>query len=148
MNGLKAAIGGVVGFILLIIACNLWGSVDYAEYKIRQAPGSGKMSIISEPGMYWDGFADVSTYRVSGDIDFEEVTTMSDGAKVTFSGSVKFRLPSDEKTRLKLHKDFGSYDNVVENLIAWLKFALMKTANPKLLAKIFLMNTALKFSRL
>lgn len=117
MNGLKAAIGGVVGFILLIIACNLWGSVDYAEYKIRQAPGSGKMSIISEPGMYWDGFADVSTYRVSGDIDFEEVTTMSDGAKVTFSGSVKFRLPSDEKTRLKLHKDFGSYDNVVENLI-------------------------------
>ena len=113
----KLTLGGIVGFILVIIAFNLWGSNDYAEYKIRQAPGSGEMSIISEPGMYWDGFADISTYKVSGDIDFKEVTTMSDGAKVTFSGSVKFRLPSDEKTRLKLHKDFGSYDNVVENLI-------------------------------
>lgn len=117
MNELKLTIGGIVGFVLLIIAFNLCGSNDYAEYKIRQAPGSGEMSIISEPGMYWDGFADISTYKVSGDIDFKEVTTMSDGAKVTFSGSVKFRLPSDEKTRLKLHKDFGSYNNVVENLI-------------------------------
>lgn len=117
MDSDKMALSSIVLVVLGIIAFNLWGSTDYAEYKIRQAPGSGKMSIISEPGMYWDGFADISTYKVSGDIDFKEVTTMSDGAKVTFSGSVKFRLPSDEKTRLKLHKDFGSYDNVVENLI-------------------------------
>ncbi len=117
MNDFKLTIGGIAIAVLCIIAFNLWGSNDYAEYKIRQAPGSGEMSIISDPGMYWDGFADISTYKVSGDIDFKEVTTMSDGAKVTFSGSVKFRLPSDEKTRLRLHKDFGSYDNVVENLI-------------------------------
>ena len=117
MNETKLALAGVTALGLIITACNLWGSNDYAEYKIRQAAGSGEMTIISEAGMYWDGFADISNYRVSGDIDFEEVTTMSDGAKVTFSGSVKFRLPSDEATRLKLHKDFGSYDNVVENLI-------------------------------
>ena len=114
---MKEIIAAIVVIIGIIVACNLWGSNDYAEYKIRQAPGSGEMSIISKPGMYWDGFADISTYKVSGDIDFREVTTMSDGAKVTFSGSVKFRLPADEATRLKLHKDFGSYDNVVENLI-------------------------------
>lgn len=114
---MKEIIAAVVVIISIIVVCNLWGSTDYAEYKIRQAPGSGEMSIISKPGMYWDGFADISTYKVSGDIDFREVTTMSDGAKVTFSGSVKFRLPADEATRLKLHKDFGSYDNVVENLI-------------------------------
>ena len=117
MDDFKIFIAIICCAILGIIGFNLWGSNDYAEYKIRQAPGSGQMSIISEPGMYWDGFADISTYKVSGDIDFNEVTTMSDGAKVTFSGSVKFRLPSDEKTRLKLHKDFGSYANVVENLI-------------------------------
>ncbi|MBE6453593.1 MAG: hypothetical protein E7017_01740 [Alphaproteobacteria bacterium] len=117
MNETKLALAGVTALGLIITACNLWGSNDYAEYKIRQAAGSGEMTIITEAGMYWDGFADISNYRVSGDIDFEEVTTMSDGAKVTFSGSVKFRLPSDEATRLKLHKDFGSYDNVVENLI-------------------------------
>ena len=114
---MKEIIAAIVVIIGIIVACNLWGSNDYAEYKIRQAPGSGEMSIISKPGMYWDGFADISTYKVSGDIDFREITTMSDGAKVTFSGSVKFRLPADEATRLKLHKDFGSYDNVVENLI-------------------------------
>ena len=101
MDDLKLTLGGIVGAVLLIIAFNLWGSNDYAEYKIRQAPGTGEMSIISEPGMYWDGFADVSDYKVSGDIDFKEVTTMSDGAKVTFSGSVKFRLPSDEKNPLE-----------------------------------------------
>lgn len=117
MDETKILIGGMVLGLGTVISLNLWGSNDYAEYKIRQAPGSGEMSVISEPGMYWDGFADISTYKVSGDIEFREVTTMSDGAKVTFSGSVKFRLPSDEKTRLKLHKDFGSYDNVVENLI-------------------------------
>lgn len=116
-KNVKAIIAGVVGFLGLITAYNLWGSNDYAEYRIRQAPGTGEMSVIDEPGMYWDGFADISTYKVSGDIDFEEVSTMSDGAKVTFRGSVKFRLPTDEKTRLKLHKDFGSYDTVVENLI-------------------------------
>lgn len=114
---MKEILAAIAVTLIVIVAFNLWGSNDYAEYKIRQAPGSGEMSIISDPGMYWDGFADISTYKVSGDIDFKEITTMSDGAKVTFSGSVKFRLPSDEKTRLKLHKDFGSYSNVVENLI-------------------------------
>lgn len=117
LNKLKLSASAAALLLGGIIACNLWGSNDYAEYRVRQAPGTGTMSIISEPGMYWDGFADISTYKVSGDIDFEEVTTMSDGAKVTFSGSVKFRLPVDEATRLKLHKDFGSYSNVVENLI-------------------------------
>lgn len=116
-NKLKLTASSAALILGAVVAFNLWGSNDYAEYRVRQAPGSGKMSIISEPGMYWDGFADISTYKVSGDIDFEEVTTMSDGAKVTFSGSVKFRLPADEETRLKLHKDFGSYANVVENLI-------------------------------
>lgn len=114
---MKEVLGALTVIFGIIVACNLWGSNDYAEYRVRQAPGTGEMSIISEPGMYWDGFSDISEYRVSGDIDFEEVTTMSDGAKVTFSGSVKFRLPADEATRLKLHKDFGSYENVVENLI-------------------------------
>lgn len=114
MKGFIALVTVVVG---IIVACKLYGSNDYAEYVVRQAPGTGEMSIISQPGMYWDGFSDISVYKVSGDIDFQEVTTMSDGAKVTFSGSVKFRLPADEENRLKLHKDFGSYENVVENLI-------------------------------
>ena len=114
MKGFIALVTVVVG---IIVACKLYGSNDYAEYVVRQAPGTGEMSIISQPGMYWDGFSDISIYKVSGDIDFQEITTMSDGAKVTFSGSVKFRLPADEETRLKLHKDFGSYENVVENLI-------------------------------
>lgn len=117
MKEIKLALAGVSALGLIITAFNLWGSNDYAEYKVRQAAGTGEMSIITKAGMYWDGFADISSYKVSGDIDFEEITTMSDGAKVTFSGSVKFRLPSDEATRLKLHKDFGSYENVVENLI-------------------------------
>lgn len=117
MKEIKLALAGVSVLGLIITAFNLWGSNDYAEYKVRQAAGTGEMSIITKAGMYWDGFADISSYKVSGDIDFEEITTMSDGAKVTFSGSVKFRLPSDEATRLKLHKDFGSYENVVENLI-------------------------------
>ena len=49
MDDVKLTLGGIVGAVLLIIAFNLWGSNDYAEYKIRQAPGTGEMSIIANP---------------------------------------------------------------------------------------------------
>lgn len=111
-------VGLITGFFVIVfIAGSIFETNGSNTYQVKQAAFTGELSVRDEPGMYMQNFATITTYIRAGQIDFEEVTTMSDGAKVTFPGSVKFRLPSDEKTRLKLHKDFGSYNNVVENLI-------------------------------
>lgn len=111
-------VGLITGFFVIVFSAgSIFETNGSNTYQVKQAAFTGELSVRDEPGMYMQNFATITTYIRAGQIDFEEVTTMSDGAKVTFPGSVKFRLPSDEKTRLKLHKDFGSYNNVVENLI-------------------------------
>lgn len=152
---------GASALIAVFILFNLFGANAYDTYKIRQAPLTGKMSIITEPGMYWNGFADISTYDVSDDVEFKEEVTLSDGSKMVFVGSVKYRLPTDAEKRLLLHKDFGSYAWAKENLIrrniadAFSNIAPMFVASDtygarkpeiKALAEYYLQNGAIKTS--
>lgn len=118
---------GTVGFLALVgagfmIGCApmLWETNIYGNYQIKQAAGSGKITVRNNAGLYWQGFGDIETYPISEDIDFEESgmkVRFNDGSIAPVKGTVKFRLSLNEEKQKILHRDYGNFENVKRDLI-------------------------------
>ncbi len=118
---------GAVGFLSLvsaglIIGCSpmLWETNIYGNYQIKQAAGSGEITVRNNAGLYWQGFGDIETYPISEDIDFEESgmkVRFNDGSIAPVKGTVKFRLSLNEEKQKILHRDYGNFENVKRDLI-------------------------------
>lgn len=101
------------------------------NYQIKQAAGTGTISVRNAPGMYLQGFGAIHTYKVSDENYFSTKESyggsgaeakpievrFNDGATGDISGMVKFRMPSNEEQQVLIHKEFGSYDNMKNSLI-------------------------------
>lgn len=136
----------VFGIFGLITALSLSSQIletnDAGYYQVKQAAFSGSLSVKNEPGTYWQGFGTISTYQNSdmyyfskhdeGDKVGSEAIRVrfNDGGTANVTGSLKFRLPSNEKDQLQLHRDFKTYLAVKEDLIRQVVTeALMQTAS-------------------
>jgi hypothetical protein len=122
---------GTLAIIMLILGGSMIGSNDAGYYKIKQGRVSGALSIVDKPGWHMQSFAKETTYSISDTYYFSKSdldggkgdeaqpikVRFSGGGTADIDGSVKFRLPSNEEGRLKLHKDYRTYDAVVSDLI-------------------------------
>lgn len=136
-----------LGLVALVLIFSLTGSLvetnNSGYYQIKQAAGSGAMTVKSTPGMYWQGFGDITTYQISdmyyfsdqdGDGDESGLAApiqvaFNDGGRANISGSIKFRLSGIEADQILLHNDFKRYENVKHDLIRQVvQEALNKTA--------------------
>lgn len=136
---------GVVGlFILIGVGRGLVETNDAGYFQVRQAAGTGTLSVINSPGMYMKLFANVTTYQVSDMHYFSNETKegersiesdpikvrFNDGGTAEVSGSIKYRLPTDESKQLRLHQDYKGYAAVRHDLIRQVVAeAVMQTAN-------------------
>lgn len=128
-------LGTIALAVLLMLLCSwrvLIGSNNAGYYQVKQSFGTGKMSVISKPGMFLRLAGKLEKYRISDTYFFSKSNL--DGGKSRFTdpinvrfagggeamidGSIKFKLPSTIEKRLKLHEDFTSFSSLKRDLIA------------------------------
>lgn len=146
MDGRVKLIGlAVVGLFLIIglltAGKQIFETNDAGFFQIKQAALSGEMTVVADPGTYYQGFGNITTYKISDEYYFSktegEGDALSDAIKVRFndggtaeiSGMIKFRLPHDKDKRLALHRDFKSFEAIKHALMRQVVTeALMQTA--------------------
>ena len=113
---------------LLFTSGKLIEFVDNSEYVIIQGVG-GNLKVCKEAGPVWQGFGTATHYKKSNQFWFSKLTEegdstdqsikvrFNDGGHANLSGSVRWYMPNDDKSIIKLHTDYGSQAAVEIGLI-------------------------------
>lgn len=112
----------VATVIALMTLGHLFETNDSGYVQVKQAAGTGTMTVRTTPGTYIQNFATISTYKVSDTYDFNVEgqgipVRFNDSSTAEVYGSIKYRLPTGEEKLLQLHQDFRAYDAVLAQLI-------------------------------
>lgn len=112
---------GVIALISLFIAGDQIVETNESGYmQVKQAAVSGDMSTHTNPGMYFQNFGEVTTYKISDVYDFGRDpinVRFNDAATAHITGQIKFRLPTKDETLLRIHQDFRNYEYIKNDLI-------------------------------
>lgn len=116
------AVSAVAIIFTLALAGSLFETNNAGYVQVKQAAGSGEMSVRTSPGVYAQMFATITEYKISDIYDFNVEgqginVRFNDSSTAQVYGSIKYRLPSGEDKILQLHQDFRSYDAVQAQLI-------------------------------
>lgn len=129
---LKKTLTVVVLTILLVVGLitipKLWEDVDAGEIVIIQDPFDGTLHVYKQPGFVWQGMGKVTHYKKSnqfwflsaqeeGEVDQSIDVMWNDGAHAQISGSVRYDLPLDDVSMIKLHSTFNSQEGLETALI-------------------------------
>ena len=125
----------VAAILILIVGGSLGSyivdSVEYGEYHVKQAAITGKMTVISDPGMYDQMFGTITKYKQAGMLYFSSNNldggdgvetqplkcTFQGNSTADVSGVLKYRLGVLDKDRLSLQKDYGTDKNILDELV-------------------------------
>lgn len=116
----------IVGAIALVIsvmfASQIFETNDAGYVQVKQAAGTGTMSVRTAPGVYAQMFSNIYTYKISDTYDFNSAgqginVRFNDSSTAEVFGSIKYRLPVGEDKVLQIHQDFRSYESVQDQLI-------------------------------
>ena len=137
---LAAALVAVV--MVLTLSGQVVETNNSGYYQVKQGAMDGALSVRATPGMYFQNFGTITTYKISDEFYFSKHATdgdeasepvkvqFNDGGKAFISGTIKFRLSLVEKDALRLHEDFRSYQAVKSGLIRQIVTeAVQQTAN-------------------
>lgn len=122
-----------------VLADKLMVTVGAPEVVIRQGAIDGKLTVWTQPGVQWQNFGHVSTYKKSVQSWFQKTTEeqidkdgnkktvqvdgdsikvrFNDGGHAQLSGSLRVMLPMDSAHLIKLHTTYGSQEAVEHDLI-------------------------------
>lgn len=118
-----ASVAAVALLFTLLLSSFILETNDVGYVQVKQAAGTGHMSVRTTPGVYPQMFAAIHTYKISDNYDF---TSESDAIPVRFGGDgstgkvfgqARYKLPIDEKSILLIHSDFRSEDAVQNSLV-------------------------------
>lgn len=134
-SGLWMKIMAFIAIVVLIVGALLSSQLiesNSAGYiQVKQAAGTGTMTVRLNPGVYAQNFADIHTYRISDVYDFHGAddrikVQFNTGATAVVSGQIKYRLPLNEDKILLIHRDFRSYEAVQSDLVRQVVAASLK----------------------
>ncbi|UEM08115.1 hypothetical protein JL101_035550 (plasmid) [Skermanella rosea] len=125
------AVGVFLTLVVGLLASQLFQTNNAGYVQVKQAAGSGQMSVRTQPGVYLKMFADIHEYRISDVYDFnaedERIPVRFNDASTAFvSGQIKFRLPMTEQDILNIHQDFRSFEAVQSDLVRQVVAASLK----------------------
>lgn len=133
MNFNKIFLG--LGFALLlgttILSSQIFQTNNAGYVQVKQAAGTGTMSVRTEPGVYWQNFGTITEYRISDVYDFndssEAVTVrFSDASTADITGQIKYRLPVEENKIIQINQDFRSDEGLRHELIRQVVVSALK----------------------
>ncbi len=104
---------------------------DSGYVQVKQAAITGSMSIHEQPGVYFQNFGSIHTYKISDVYDFnhdeERINVrFNDAATADISGQIKYRLPLNPDKFLSIHQDFRSYAALQTDLVRQVVAASLK----------------------
>ena len=119
-----------LGFCLLLLlftSGKLVEFVDNSEICVIQSVG-GDVRVIHEAGPAWQGYGRVTHYKKSNQFWFSKPTEenkedqsikvrFNDGGHGTISGSVRWYMPNDNPSIIKIHTDYASEEAVEQQLV-------------------------------
>ena len=142
ISPMKIAAGVLGTFVLIILATQTWYKTSTGYNYVVQNTYTGSLQVFSDAGVHLKlpFFTNVYPYKQATTINFSGVTrdnvvlASKDVGKFTrqqpasnvafadtYSGDIaasfRFRLPADEEHMIKLHKEFRSFDNMVDALL-------------------------------
>jgi hypothetical protein len=119
---------GVLVLFFLLFSGKIVENVDNSEIVVLQSV-SGDIRVIDQPGPVLQNFGIATHYKKSNQFWFSKHTDegndqdqsvkirFNDGGHGTISGSVRWYMPVDHKSILKLHTDFRSQEGIEQELI-------------------------------
>ncbi len=115
-------LGAAALIAVFILSSQIWETNSAGYVQVKQSAVGGEMSVRLEPGMYYQGFATITSYKLSDVYDFNSkenqiAVRFTDASTAMISGQIKYRLPITEPGILKIHGDFRNYDNVHNDLV-------------------------------
>lgn len=129
-------VGGSVAIIfILIMGGRLVEEVDAGEIVVIQSPFTGNLSVHKEAGYVWQGGGKATHYRKSnqfwylskedkakdGATNDETESSLpaiwNDGGESKISGSVRYDMPLDDESIIRVHSTFGSQESIEHQLI-------------------------------
>ena len=126
--GLGLAVAALIA--AAIFSTQLMETVDSGETMVLQDPVDGDLHVHSSAGMKWQGFGKVTKYSKSETLWFSDKdgsctkntknaikTRFNDGAHGWVCGSLRYELPTDEKSMKALHRIYGSDAAIVAQLV-------------------------------
>lgn len=118
-------IGGVI--LGIILAFNCFEDIAAGEIAVIQSPMTGEMSVVTTPGWAWQGGGTVTKYQRSNQLWFSNKEDeggkgaikigFNDFGEGTVSGSVRWYMPTNKESVLKLHSDYGTQESIEFKLI-------------------------------
>lgn len=116
--------GGLLAIVLIVgalFSTQIFETNDAGYVQVKQAAGTGTMSVRTNSGTYVQGFSDIHTYKVSDVYNFDDSTpidvTFGDSSTAKVTGQIQYSIPSDDTSILRLHSEFRSDDAFQTRLI-------------------------------
>ncbi|MDO8683948.1 MAG: hypothetical protein Q7N50_10760 [Armatimonadota bacterium] len=115
--GISVVILAIAG---VISAGKIWENVTADEYVVIQSPIAGDLSWRLTPGVAWQGFGDVTAYKIRTMYDFREkgyAVQFNDGGHGTIFGSIQCDLSPDLAVLTPMHRKYPTQQAVETGLI-------------------------------
>jgi hypothetical protein len=112
-------VGVVLGLATLVSVPMMFEDVDAKDIAVIQMPFTGEMKVVTEPGVTWQGFGRLTTYKKRNEFKFDVAGADShssaplsvrfyDGGTAEFHGTISYLMPLDAPSMIAIHKTFGS----------------------------------------
>lgn len=123
-----AALGIIILLVFLSLVGKIWEEVDAGEVVVIQHL-DGALDVYDQPTSFaWQGFGKATHYKRSNQFEFLLPSTkgdadnsipigFNDGGYGRISGSIRYDLPTDKQSMLRIHTHFGSQQSVEAHLI-------------------------------
>jgi len=133
----------IAGFVLLLCAGSLFEVNRAGYFQVKQAAGTGSMSVRLRPGWYAQMFGEIFTYKNvatvgfgkskgEGTADISAIPVIfNDGSKAQISGLVRIQLPKTVEGALQLKNDYAAgFDHfIVSGVVPIVQNAVKLSAN-------------------
>lgn len=133
MQNLKLVITSVVALIALVVCLlsvdQLFDRNEVGYVCVVESP-TGSIKLVTQPGLFWQGFGRITRFRTANDTfafskDAKEGETgdtsipvrFKDGGQAKVTMDVTFKLPDDPETLRLIHRDWHTYNTLMQGLI-------------------------------
>lgn len=112
-----AVITGAIVVVVLILGLAI-GVIhqDAQEILVAQSP-TGILSVYTTAGWHFLPFSRTTKYPRRASYDFKSPIRFNDGGQAKMLGSVQYEMPTDDKTLLYLHSQYGSAATLQKQLV-------------------------------
>lgn len=138
------------------------GTIDSTEYIVKQAIGTGELTVHNKSGWYLKNFGKIEDYPRTGSFYFSDdkldggdgadaqplAGTMIGNSEAKISGTLKFRLPTNDSLAISLHRDWRNYETVRMELVRTQVATAIRMAAPLFTAEEAVVYRRPEFTKL